>query len=73
MNEDLVVGRTYRIVHSRKGEFVAKLIRVGGGWADVEIVSGSVRGVGSFEMPVGETISVRLSFCKFDQTEASES
>ena len=34
------IGKLYEIRHSRKGIFYGKVVRVEGGWADVDVVEG---------------------------------
>jgi hypothetical protein len=65
---DLVVGRTYQILHSRKGEFLGKLVSVGDGWAKVEIVGGAPRFASAgASAESGDVISVSLSLCTFEE------
>ena len=63
---DVRIGETYRLVHSRKGKAVVKVLGISGEWIDVEIVEGELKGIGSGSLrEVGDTERVRDSLARF--------
>jgi hypothetical protein len=68
----LIIGNTYQIRHSRKGECRAVLRALHDGddgsptWADIELIKGRLKGIGagSLRLP-GEHERVRVCLCSF--------
>lgn len=67
MTQNIEVGKTYTINHSRKGTFVAKVIsHADPEWATVEIISGMARAMIAYNVATeGEQITIRVSMCTF--------
>jgi len=66
------VGKTYLIDHSRKGTFIAKLLKDDGTWLTVEIVKGRAHYISTMNVGrgvVGDVITIRKSFCTFKEVE----
>ena len=71
---DFVIGRRYRLHHSRKGKATVKVTGVVVGddgddtWVDVIVVDGALQGigVGSWRGP-GDTLRVRMCLCTFTE------
>ena len=62
----LKVRSVYRMSHSRKGNATVKIIAIYGEWIDVEIVQGSVKGIGAGSYrETGDTLRVRESLTSF--------
>lgn len=62
----LKVGEVYRMSHSRKGNATVKILVIDGEWIDVEIVKGSVQGIGAGSYrETGDTLRVRESLASF--------
>ncbi len=65
------VGKTYRIKHSRKGTFSGIVTGLDDTWAKVLIVAGTARAMLDYnEREAGETVTVRLSHCAFEEVPA---
>lgn len=61
-----VVGGTYRVNHSRKGAFTAKVLSVDETWADLLITDGKAAAMLDCNVvEVGEKVTVRLTHCRF--------
>lgn len=57
------VGKTYRIRHSRKGQFVFRVTGMNDEWVSGEIVSGVAKAMLDYNVrEAGEDITVRRSF-----------
>ena len=63
--DKLEVGRTYDIRSTRKGNFWGTLLSLDGEWADFRIASGKAEFMSEDDRLEGDTVIVRLSFCKF--------
>lgn len=64
----LIDGRTYKVVSSRKGTFQGRLIRHCEEWATLEITHGKAKAMLAYnERHQGEEITVRRSFCTFTE------
>jgi len=67
---DLIIGKTYKISHNRKGEFVGKIVSESPEWVTFELVSGNVEyASNSNVLHQGEQEKVRRAFCKFTLVE----
>lgn len=62
---DLEVGRTYDIRSTRKGNFWGTLLELNGEFAEFRIVSGKAKFMAQDDRLEGNTVDMRLSFCKF--------
>ena len=68
----LEVGKEYIINHSRKGTFIGKLLKDSGEWITVEVTKGRAQYISSMNVGrgvVGDTITLRKSFCLFNEVE----
>lgn len=66
----LRVGKIYQMSHSRKGNARVKILVIEGEWIDVEIVKGSVKGIGAGSYrETGDTLRVRESLASFKAVE----
>lgn len=67
MKEDLKVGETYDVAHSRKGDFRLRITSLTDEWATGEIVSGVATNISrsNEDDAVGEEIIIRLSHATF--------
>lgn len=66
MEQEIKVGATYRVSHTRKGAFVLRVDRLDDVWATGTIVSGRARALLDYnEVETGEEITIRRSFCTF--------
>ncbi len=64
--DNIEVGKTYRVSHSRKGTFDMQITSVNDEWAEGVIVKGRAKALMDYnEKETGETITVRISFCHF--------
>lgn len=69
--QDIVPGKLYRIQHSRKGTFVARIIDIKAGsgdteWVEAEIVDGAAAALNPNNRAyVGDTLTVRRGLCRF--------
>ncbi len=63
--DDLEIGRTYDIRSTRKGNFWGTMIELDGEFAKFRIVSGRAKFMAQADRIEGETVDMRLSFCKF--------
>lgn len=63
------VGKIYDITHSRKGKFTARIVRIVGDSADVEIISGKVifMSHGNQGSQEGELLRINTALCKFNE------
>lgn len=65
---ELQIGTEYRVDHSRKGTFDAKVKATDGTWATLEITSGKANAMCHYnEAEEGEDVTVRLSHCRFTE------
>jgi len=65
------VGKTYRVVSSRKGAFTGTITKIDDTWAEVLITNGRAKAMMEYnERDAGETVTVRRSFCTFTPVEA---
>lgn len=62
----LEVGKTYKINHSRRGEFYGKCLEFDDEWGRFKITSGVARFISRDDKTEGAEITTRLSFCRFD-------
>lgn len=68
MSQEISAGKTYRINHTRKGVFVARLTSVDDVWATGVVVSGKARAMLDYnEREVGEEVTIRRSFSVFEE------
>ena len=59
------VGRRYKVIHSRKGEFCGTVVRADEVWAEVEIDEGVATAILSYNVrEEGERVTCRNSLCK---------
>lgn len=66
MTNELIVGKTYKITHSRKGVFCGTVNSVNDEWANVTVTSGKAKAMLHYnECGPGEKLTVRRSFCTF--------
>ena len=73
MEINLITGKLYRIVHSRRGTFIGKCIEANKEFPVFEITSGEAQYKASYNKGVGEEITIRASFCRFfEYTESLE-
>jgi len=64
--DNIEVGKTYRVIHSRKGTFDMRIASFNDEWAEGVIVKGSAKAMMDYnEKETGENITVRISFCHF--------
>ncbi len=63
--DDLKIGTTYDVEHSRKGNFTLKVTHVGDEWIRGKIVSGRATLISEADYVSGEMISVRRSLASF--------
>jgi tellurite resistance-related uncharacterized protein len=64
----LEIGKIYLIEHSRKGNFLAKVLSQDDEWATVEVVKGHAEFMASGNSDrglSGDQITIRKSFCVF--------
>jgi len=62
------VGKTYLMRHSRKGNAKVKILSISDDevWVDVEIISGTLRGIGAGSVrQAGDAVRARLQLCQF--------
>lgn len=60
-----VVGKRYKVNHSRKGEFWGTVVRADDVWATIEIDKGVAKAMLSEnEREAGEQVTCRNSLCK---------
>jgi hypothetical protein len=54
-----------KVVHSRKGEFIADVVDVDDEWADATILEGSAKFICPWNEDAlpGDTVRIRKSFC----------
>ncbi len=72
MSNALQVGKTYRINSSRKGVFNGRLLGFDDTWASFIITNGRAKAILEYnERDEGEEVTVRRSFCTFEQLEAA--
>jgi len=64
-SKQLEVGKTYDIRSSRKGMFWGRCLALQGEFADFQIVSGKASFLSEPDRIEGDSVSVRLSHCKF--------
>ena len=62
---DLEVGKTYEIRSTRKGNFWGTLLKVDDTLGKFRIVSGKAKFMGQADRLEGDTVDMKLSFCKF--------
>lgn len=68
MIDKITVGKTYKIIHSRKGIFTGRIIKVDHTWAIVLITNGKAKAMlPENEAEQGEQITIRRSFCVFTE------
>lgn len=66
------VGKTYKVVSSRKGTFTGVATDVSDEWATILITKGKASAMLSYnEREKGEEVTVRRSFCTFTPVEAA--
>jgi uncharacterized protein (UPF0179 family) len=66
--KNIEVNKTYKVNHSRKGKFIGKLVSNDGEWVKIEISDGKAQALLEMnEAYVGETITVRRTFCTFEE------
>ena len=66
----LKVNSIYRMSHSRKGNATVKILAIEGEWIDVEIMEGSVQGIGTGSYrETGNTLRVRETLASFKAVE----
>jgi hypothetical protein len=58
---DLEVGKTYKLRHTRKGEFTAKVLSCDDEWAEVEIVEGEAKEMSRENEGPGEKVTIRVA------------
>ena len=64
------VGGIYQMSHSRKGNAMVKILAIDSEWIDVEIVKGSVKGIGAGSYrETGDTLRVRETLARFKAVE----
>ena len=64
------VGKTYLIEHSRKGPFVAQILKYNGEFIKVKVIKGRAKFISAMNVGrgvPGDVISVRRSFCTFKE------
>lgn len=71
---NLVPGKIYRINHSRKGQFLGRVLKQIGQeddqWVTVEIVEGIADALLDYNVKtVGETVPIRMSLAEFELVE----
>lgn len=64
-SDSLEVGRTYDIRSARHGNFWGTLLELTGEFAKFRIVSGKAKFMAQDDRLEGNTVDIRLSFCKF--------
>lgn len=65
-----IVGKTYKITHSRKGRFTGKIVACGEEFCDILITEGRAGAICEYnEREEGEVVSSRIEFCKFEEIE----
>lgn len=68
MTTEVEVGKTYKIRSDRKGTFVARITMINDVWVTGVLVSGKAGAMlKENEVYVGEEVTLRRSFCSFDQ------
>lgn len=66
-----VVGKEYRIIHSRKGTFFGRVVSTDATWARVIVTSGTAVAAMRYNVAnVGEEVSCRNCLCRMDPVEA---
>jgi hypothetical protein len=70
-SDALEPGATYKLDHSRKGKFVAKLLKINGEFADVEIVDGEAVMLSSWNEngQPGDTLTLRTDLAKWERVQ----
>ena len=61
------VGKTYKVVHSRKGTFIGECVSVDDDFATFMIVGGTAKYMGEENRTSGEKVAVRLEFCSLSE------
>ena len=62
------VDKTYNINHSRKGEFALSVTKVDDEWVTGRLVAGTPHYLNHYnEKELGEEMTVRISFCSFEE------
>lgn len=65
---ELQNGATYKVKSSRKGKFTGLLVSHDDTWATIEITDGKAQAMLAYnERSIGEEVTVRRSFCSFEQ------
>lgn len=68
---NLEVKKTYKVNHSRKGTFELKITSLSEEWVTGIIVNGMARAMLPYnEKEIGEEITIRRSFCRFEEIKA---
>ena len=66
--DNLIVGETYNVRHSRKGAFTLKVtsVEAGGAWVTGKIIDGYAASIkGGVYADTGEDVTVRVSFLSY--------
>lgn len=64
----VVVGKTYKVTHSRKGRFVLRVTAVNGEFATGVIVKGRAHAMlEENEREVGDELAFRIAHCTFEE------
>lgn len=62
------IGKNYEVEHCRKGNFTGRCIAVNGEFATIELTAGKASAIcANNEAFPGESVEVRLSFCKYKE------
>ena len=66
LQNQVVIGETYRMIHQRKGTAVVRVTGLAGEWIDIVVVEGTLRGMGQGSLrEVGDEERVRDSLARF--------
>ena len=60
-------GKSYNINHSRKGEFALSITDVDDNWVTGRLIAGTPHYLNHNEKELGEVMTVRRSFCSFEE------
>lgn len=68
----LILGKTYDVVHSRKGHFCFRVVADDGKWVTGEIISGRAINISRdiADNVSGEVITIRKNMASFDFVES---
>lgn len=67
--KDLEVGKCYKTMHARKGNFNLEIEEIGDEWITGTIIEGEARYIASSNATRDDQLTVRISLCEFESLE----